>query len=586
MAEPASPPRARAPRAPAPGHPERALAERDATDVRDAGDHRPRWRRRLTSAGDAAIAVLLWAGGMLVAFGPMLRSGLRLVQRDWGDTRLNNYILEHGWRWLAGVPGHERLWSPPVFYPAPNTFAYSDVLLSVAPPYWALRAAGVAPDTAFQLWELLMATLNYAIALLFLRRVARVSVPAAALGAAVFAFAGMRIAQIQHPQLVPQFFMVTAVWGAARLFGGDARGSEGEGEEGARAAWWLALLVGSVVAQLYAAFYYAWFLVFGLGIAAAWALASRPMRAPVVATLRRHAGAIAAACAIGALAALPLAEHYLRAARQVGLRQFGTVLPFLPRPASWVYLGVESRMYGWLVEYHPFATIPMGHEQRLGLGLVTTAIALAGLWRARARPLARLLALVSITIVLIATLWPGELTAWRIVYAVVPGASALRAISRIGLMLLVPAAVGVALFADAIPARRPAGVLVLAATALAIALEQRQARLSYDKAVGRARVDAVAALVRPDCQAFLYAPTGGREDPWWYHVDAMWASMVTGVPTINGYSGNEPPAWSFYRNVAYDAEHARTLARDLDAWARRWHLDRRRLCVVSLTPPD
>ncbi|HEX6533007.1 MAG TPA: hypothetical protein VF041_00335 [Gemmatimonadaceae bacterium] len=583
MAEPASPPRARAKRATALAQPALPPAERDAAGG-DAADHRDRWRRRLTSTGDAIIVALLWAGGMLVAFGPTLRSGLRLIQRDWGDTRLNNYILEHGWRWLAGVPGHERLWSPPVFYPAPNTFAYSDVLLSVAPPYWALRAAGVAPDTAFQLWELLMATLNYAVALLFLRRVVRTSVPAAALGAAVFAFAGMRIAQIQHPQLIPQFLVIGAVWGAARLCAADARGSGERG--GTHAAWWIALLFGCIVAQLYAAFYYAWFLALSLGIAAAWALASRATRAPLVATLRRHAGALATASALAALAAFPLAEHYLRAARQVGFRDFGTVLPFLPRPASWVYLGVESRMYGWLAPYHPFASIPMGHEQRLGLGLVTSAVVVAGLWRGRARPLARLMALASITIVLVATLWPGEVTAWRIVYAVVPGASALRAISRIALMLLVPAAVGVALFADAIPARRPAGVLVLAATALAIALEQRQALVSYDKYVGRARVHAVAALVRPDCQAFLYAPTGGREDPWWYHVDAMWASMAAGVPTINGYSGNQPPWWSFYHNVAYDAEHARTITHDLDAWARRWRLDRGRLCVVSLTPPD
>lgn len=536
---------------------------------------------------------------MLLAFHPMLLSGLRLIQRDWGDTRLNMYILEHGYRWLAGTPGHERLWSPPVFYPAPNTFAYSDVMLAIAPPYWLLRAMGLPPDTAFQWWELVMATLNYAAALLFLRRVARVGTPAAALGAAVFAFAGMRIAQLQHPHLLPEFYIVTAAYGAARLFGNekerelpgrdprDPRASRAPRAPTSRAAaGWIALLFASVVAELYSAFYYGWFLALSLAIAAALALAMRDTRAPLVAVVRRHARALAAACAASALALYPLASHYLAAARQVGVRDFPSVLPLLPRPASWVYLGVENRAYGWLTWLHPFVTIPMAHEQRLGLGLVTTAVVAAGLWHARHRPLARLLALTSIVIVLCTTLWPGGITAWRVIYAVVPGASALRAVSRIGLLLLLPAAVGAALFVDALRLRGWAGAVVLAAMAVVIGAEQSQHLLSYDKYAGRRRVAMVADAVAPGCQAFLFTPRDGREDPWWYQADAMWASLATGVPTINGYSGNEPPGWMLYDIVVRGAAHERTLAASLDAWARRWRLDRARLCVVSPTLPE
>ncbi|HEU4642527.1 MAG TPA: hypothetical protein VFS44_08740 [Gemmatimonadaceae bacterium] len=537
----------------------------------------------MASAAVAAFVVLLWVGGMLLAFHPMILSGLRLIQRDWGDTRLNMYILEHGWRWLVGVPGHERLWSPPVFHPAPNTFAYSDVMLAIAPPYWLLRAMGLPADTAFQWWELLMATLNYVVALLFLRRVVRVGTPAAALGAAVFAFAGMRIAQIQHPHLVPEFYLVTAAWGAARLFDGDG---SGEAPRGRAAWWWIALLFASVVAQLWSAFYYGWYLVCSLGIVAAWALVWRDTRTALARVVWRHARALAVACAASALALWPLASHYLTAARQVGMRDFWRVEPFLARPASWLFLGVESRAYGWLWRYHAFSSIPMGYEQRLGLGFITTMIVGAGLWRARHRPLARLLVLLSFTIVLLVTLWPGGITPWRLVWAFVPGGAALRVIARFSLVLLVPAAVGVALFVDALGVRGWAGAVVLAATAVVIGAEQWQDLLSYDKYAGRERVAIVANAIPPGCGAFLFAPPDGRQDPWWYHMDAMWASLETGVPTINGYSGNEPPGWPFYDNVVRRPAHERQLLAALDAWARRWGLDRSRLCMVSPALPE
>lgn len=527
--------------------------------------------------------LLVWAGGMLVAFRPMLLSRLARMQTDWGDTRLNNYILEHGWRWLAGVPGHERFWSPPVFYPAPNTFAYSDVLLGVAPPYWALRALGVAPDTAFQLWMLVMATLNYVVAALFLRRVARASVGAAAVGGAVFAFAGPRVAQIVHAQLLPQFYTVIAVWALARMFDRPTT-SGGSASPGGR--WWIALFFAAAVAQLYAAFYYGWLLGFALLIALAWGCASAATRRPLTELVRRERWAILLSAAIAAIALLPIAIPYLMAARQLPPRPFSLALVYLPRPQSWVFMGRESLAYGWLANRPAFLALPMGQEQRLGLGVVTTIVVVAGLWRGRDRALVRLLGLVSLTLVACATLWPGGVTAWRIVFAVVPGASALRAVARIGLMLLLPAAVGAALLIDALAVRGAARALLVACITFVIGAEQWQFLLSYDKYDGRARVADVARRIPAGCEAFLYTPLDGREDPWWYQMDGIWASAERGVPTLNGYSGNRPPGWQLYDIVVRTPVHERALEHAVADWAARWHLDVHRLCMVRNRPSD
>jgi hypothetical protein len=68
------------------------------------------------------VPVLVLLAGLIMAFHPTLWSGFGRLQTDLGDTRLNNYLLEHGWRWLSGDPG-VRLWHPSFFYPAPNALA-------------------------------------------------------------------------------------------------------------------------------------------------------------------------------------------------------------------------------------------------------------------------------------------------------------------------------------------------------------------------------------------------------------------------------------------------------------------------------
>ena len=63
----------------------------------------------------------------------------------------------------------------------------------------------------------------------------------------------------------------------------------------------------------------------------------------------------------------------------------------------------------------------------------------------------------------------------------------------------------------------------------------------------------------------------------------MRASIDAGVPTINGYSGNEPPWWPFYRNTIVTPAHGLRLTSDLVGWIHRWDLDRDHVCQV-ITP--
>jgi hypothetical protein len=520
----------------------------------------------------SAPAVVAWAAGTFLAFRDTFASHFARMQGEPVDTRLVTYILEHSYRWLRGMPAHQSLWSPPVFYPAPNTFAYSDSMLSVAPVYWLLRFVGLSPDTALQWWMLVIGTLNYLVCYVLLRRVVRVERAGAALGALLFAFGGARIAQIRHQQLLPHFYTLVALFAVIRLF--ETRAAS---EQRAREWRWPALFITGVVAQCYAEVYLAWFLILSLAIAAAWALAVPRYRRAFLSGLRRHALVLTVASFAGLVALAPLIVHYGAAAREAGYWDFSMIASMLPRLQSWLYMGSQSWLYHRLAATDIMRAIPMEHEQRIGLGIITTIGIIWGLWSARRRPMVGLTALTALTLVVLTLQWPGGLTAWHLVYTLVPGARAIRAVSRICLILLFPAAVGVALATDRLRAHR----WLVAALAAIVALEQGQALLAYGKTAARTRATLVAEHVEPGCRAFLFTALHGKEDPWLYHVDAMWAEMTLAIPTINGYSGKGPPGWPFYAAVVRDSASDAALNQGLAAWLAQWKVDPRTVCRVT-----
>ena len=554
---------------------------------------------RAQRSGSKLAAVLVacsaWAVGMLLQFHPMLLSGMQKMEGNQSDSRLVNYILEHSYRWLLAMPGHESFWSPRVFFPAPDTAAYSDVLLGVAPLYWLWRIGGLAPDSAFQLWILSLATLNFASAFILFLRGFRCRPVASAAGALLLSFAAMRTSQVMHAQLIANFYITIAIFALLRIF-------ETEPELRARApmversTFWVFVLAAACVAQLYSSFYYGWFLCFALVLAALWSLLLPGMRQRFLLVLRANARALGVTAVLSALALAPLMIHYLGAEQQLGARSFALVDNMLPRMQSWAYFGEGSWLYGWLTSYEPFRGLPLEHEQQLGLGVATALLAACGLWPSRRRRSVQFTILVPATMALLATRWPGGFTLWRAVFLLVPGADALRAVSRIGIAILFPAALGVALLVDAIsrsrripPSRaairirkrdRRLRALIVLVIIVVILAEQVGKPRSFDKRDGRARVARVASTIGVSCDSFLYTTIGGDDDPWNYQLDAMWASMNRGIPTINGYSGNEPPGWFFYDIRVHTAAQDSVVRGVLAQWEARWKLDPSRICRV------
>lgn len=502
------------------------------------------------------VGLLLY--GLGIAFWPMLRSGFALMQVDPADTRHLNYVLEYAHRWLAGDAAS--VWSPPFFFPQAHVSAFTELMLGVAPFYSAWRALGIAPDTSFQLWMLTVAALNFLAAWLLFKGALNFEPLAAGAGAFLVSFGNVRLAELNHQHLLPHFFTFTALHALVRLL-----------TRAPRPAFWLFAFFASLVLQLYAALTLGWFLCFALGLALLWSLAVPAARAALLSTAASHWRGLALGAAGSALALWPLLGPYLAAAKALGPRSWGETAGYLPQLHSWFYLGPHNWLMGWMAEVPPFAD-----SARLGLGFATTAVTVYALWKWRERPGLRVLALTALTLVLLVTLYRGKVSPWQVVAAVVPGAGGMRAVGRIGLLLLIPAGIAVATFIQ----RAPRRWLALAAGAFCLLEQGARVPDTYDKAGARADAAKVATLVPRDCRAFFYAPVGEPKYDEKTQLDAMWASLETGIPTANGYSSHFPPGWGLLEHGLAPGVDAAPLQAELARWEERWGLAPATICFV------
>ncbi len=511
---------------------------------------------------------------MAILFHATVLSGFCRTQSGLGDGRLVNHVLEHGYRWVMRHEGHQNYWNAPLFHPATNVTAYTDVLLGAGPLYWVWRWTGCDPDTAFQLWMITVRTLNYVAAYWLLRRCFGVSGWAATCGAYLMTFTvGLRVA-CEHPQLAPMFYTWLAVGSLHRIFAGPLRPAE----RPRRVVFWIATFFACLALQAYTAYYPFYF--FGLVLVGLLlsGVTQAPLRGKFLGLVARHWRAILV-CGVAAAAALSvLGVQYLEVARLVGLRRFAGVN--VPRWYSWLLVHHDSLAYGWMwrsIGLQNWQPAP----QACGLGLLTTSVALVGLYRERRRPVVRLMLPALAAVIIMATMF-GHFSLWRFAHAWLPGAGAIRAIGRIGMILVLPAALGCAFALDALRRRRY-HVLSVMLPLLCLG-EQVYRGPSVDKLAARQRVASVVRQIDPDKRAFFLAYEQ-PDDPAFTAQDAAWASLAAGVRTINGDYGNFPPTWrlrDYQERGVPDAAARQHLREALDDWIARQHLDASQVQLIVM----
>ncbi|HET6846025.1 MAG TPA: hypothetical protein VFH29_04280 [Anaerolineales bacterium] len=515
---------------------------------RDASD----WTARawVASAVMAGLFLSLW-----INFHWYL-TDFNLVPGDRGDSRLMVFVLEHWFRVFRGLEPFFRL---RMFYPDPNALAYADGLFLFGLPYAAFRQAGLDYFTSYQLVQALLSAVGYVAWACLLRKVLKLPVGLAILGGILLCSMNALqrhadIGKLTALNLVP--ILLLWLWS---YIAGEEHGGE-------QSPWGLVGFAVGMGLLFYTSYYVAWLLLFALVILGVLTLTAHAAAAGIVPTVNmmRAYGArrwwhVLLALLAFILALTPFLITYAPLVAGGSTRSFDLVLEFSPSLKDVVNVSPRNVVWSPLLR-------ALGYgfgDREVQMGSPMLALLIAGAttlilvrrarkegWRGiSGRDRALLLLAGTAVVLVVLTLRLGNNSLWYIIYRILPGASALRALGRmlilVDLIIIIIAMCGLQLLFARWASRGPRGSVgsapAFAAIAIALIAEQMNwSPFRLDKAEELARVKHYE-VPSVDCAAFYTINASPQGLPiGYYELDAMMIGMRLVIPTVNGYSGFEP----------------------------------------------
>jgi hypothetical protein len=493
------------------------------------------------------------------------------------DARFNMYVLEHGYRWVTGLD--KSFWSAPFFYPAQNVITYSDNHLGSFLFYSVFRILGADRETAFQLWAITLFTLNYFVTWIVLRK--QGFHPAGAIAAAyLFTFPFIMGMRIGHIQLAPRFMVPVAFWMASRFL------ETGKGK-------YLHRFLAACAYQIYLGIYIGYFLILSVSsyclflflFGRRWNAINAFIKSADRGAVVRRAGEYAASCIGFVLVLLPLIIPYYQTQKKIGARSWDEIVPMIPHWQSYLQ-APESFLWGRLLRFGDI--LPLPFEQALFMGALPYLAIVAFIYLSWKRKMSapgsemRFAMLGAVLLVGALTLWVSRFTLYHYVWAYVPGAKGIRAVTRVALVLIYPVAFVfgsvITYMMTALAAAKAGSTsvlqLLLGVSVLGLTVADQTTRISYQAAVTKreckqrlAKLEAKIIQARANNfnRNVLWVNDQSDKNSVWsfQSMDAMLAGQDLGLNVVNGYSGlipkRYPPAMFFLTGDCCN---------DLAVWAR------------------
>lgn len=480
--------------------------------------------------------------GVFNAFRPTIISGFAYMQTDPGDSLLNNYFLEHSFQVLTNKKYVGELFSPPFFYPYKDVLTFSDNLFGSAPIYWMLRAF-FSPDLSYQIWMIVACVLCF-VSFATLMRYYRASHVPTLIGSFLFAFGMPRIVQIGHQQLLPQFFTPLAF-----LFVWDFIKSPKNKQ--------LALSLLFIYLQILSGIYLGWFLILSLIIfTTIVCILDLDTIKRLTRYFQHNYKAVIVMVAVWALLMFAFLAPYIQAQKLFGPRSYTEIDQMLPRLSSW-FLPAPSSLWWSLLS--PFSKdVPMAGEHHLFLGfllIILTSLSVytilfhKDILNFERSLIIKVCLLVTLGLFILCLRLPNGWSIWRFVYQLVPGASAIRAVTRIWTVFYFYLLVAVTLCLDSLLHTvhiKRVRMSVLSLVCIGCLLEQIvTSSPSFEKLPFTKEVTQIQELLQTNCNV-AYVILNPANEFWTSQLSAMWAGIRANVPVVNGYSGNGPPNYGDY----------------------------------------
>lgn len=496
------------------------------------------------------VGLAAWAVSASITFRFVILSSFDLVFGDRGDGRLNVYFHEHLFNALCG---RAEFLSPPFFYPQRNVLGFSDAVLLDVPPYAALRMIGLDPFLSFQILAIVLSLCCFLASLIICKRYLRLRSAIAICASALITFPNNLIFGTNGAAHL-QFFAIYYVPGIALLALWGI-------EDFPRVTRWSLPRV-AVAAALFAllfatGFYVAW--LFSLTAIIALCVVGIILRGDLIVMAREYrkpATKIVIAATLGFVVGLiPLALIYAPVWAILSGRTFREYIFFAPFLKDVIDVGGWNMVWGWLVERLLGGG---GPERTLAVTPGMTAIFLILAYRLRKdandpsnrpwQPVFFVACAIVWSFSWLVTARIGTFSLFWLPYHFVPGAAAIRAGGRIQLLVNLWVVAGLAVmlqyWIDTAPRARLRPRILLSSAILIFCLIE-QINLQPVNRLSRSSEFAWLSVVPkppPECRAFLVdipvQPANYLDEN-----DAMWISWQTGLPTLNGSSGWDPPGW-------------------------------------------
>lgn len=502
---------------------------------------------------ETIVILLGWSVGAAVFFSAQWSSGFDRIMGNTGDSRLMVYLNE---QWFLALRGSQPWRDPPFFYPTKGLLGYTDTFFLWQIFFAPFRFLGADPFLAAQLTVIAMSLLAFICFVILVRMVFRPPMFVAIIGALIFVFANNLAEHIGSLQIfgiysVPPIALIGLLSWKTRV----ARPELSIG---------LGVFFGALCALLLFSTYYAgWFSLFAAALVAllTFLFAPRVTAPQLVNTVRTGWRSILGGLGGFAIGIIPFLATYLPVVSKQGTRSYSYALTFAPKWNDVVNVGPGDRLWGHLFQHLWSAPSPNSYELDYAVTPILFLTMVIGgaaiLWgvgsrRTRLTPMLRVTLALCCTALLLTILpintWFGS--AWVVVWHV-PGATAIRAIDRVQLAAdLVMALALVALCGEAVrhlgrlrrsTALRALGIALLCV----IALEQVNTMSGSEmrRSVQNSTLDAVPP-VPAGCTSFFVIDSRHNKSHFYeFQTEAMLISQRTGLPTLNGYSGDEPSGW-------------------------------------------
>lgn len=286
------------------------------------------------------LPLVLLIAGLYVFPIRIFQNDFSKIPGDLGDARFNNYILEHGYKYITGKL--DNYWDAPFMYPYKNVIAFSDNLLGTLPIYSLFRLAGTDRETSFQLWILALFALNFIFCFWALNKWSG-NYFLAAFGAYIYAFSIYNLGQLNHIQVLPRFIVpVVFFWSWKYL-------SEKQSK------FFLLTILG-IVYQFFCGIYIGFLLLYVLlFLFVAYLIVFRQAdlfyQFKDRKVLLKHLGIIL----LGGLLMYPLMAPYLEVANTMGTRNFEQVATSLPRLRSYFFASPAPVLWNFLYHHSAYS---------------------------------------------------------------------------------------------------------------------------------------------------------------------------------------------------------------------------------------